>query len=524
MVKWMEDEKRGMESQKSHRWIFEKPKYLLLWAAVLLSLLGAGAFFFYLFAYRVEPAFSTATYELGEGISSNLEDYLVGTEWSVGLAELDLSQVDRGRAGTYQAAVTHGRTEFLYEIVIQDTVAPEILLREEPIYLAAGREYGPDALVAGVVDQDAQVIVGFHGLGMLDKTVCFEESGDYTCIVTAVDSSGNRSLVSIPVTVDTAPEISGVQDFYIALGSQVDYLEQVTATDERDGDLTRRITVDDKTVELEKEGSYTLTYRVVDDLGLDTESRVQVTVLTAQELQGLIGARQVDRHEDRVIGAINLYDGGVNDHEDIEDTLEYMRPAFVQLYVKKGGGYSAGSGYIVEITEDTVYICSNRHVVGAHDRWDVYFFDGTRVTGLPLGTSEEYDVGVVTVKKADLPEKLIDQLMTVHIDRGYWNDLDDQRIDVGLERVDRKGGILRVATGTLVKVKQHFMWYDQKDHTEVTLVLEHGDSGSAILDGYGNLIGMAYAYSSSPRRNWCVPLDGILACYEEITGRSVYVY
>lgn len=524
MGKWMEDEKRGMEFQKPQKWIFQKPGFLLMWAAVLLSVLGAGAFFFYLFAYRVEPAFSTATYELGEGISRSLEDYLLGTEWSVGLAELDLSQVDGGRAGTYQAAVTHGGKEFLYEIVIQDTVAPEILLRDEPIYLAAGREYGPDALVAGVEDQDNQVTVGFHGLGVLDKTVRFEDTGDYTCIVAAVDSSGNRSLASVSVTVDTAPVISGIQDFYIALGSQVNYLERVTATDERDGDLTRRITVDDGAVELEKEGIYTLTYRVVDDLGLDTESRAQVTVLTAQELQELIGARQVDRHEDRVIGALNLYDGGVNDQDNIEDTLEYMRPAFVQLYYKKGSGYSAGSGYIVEITEDTVYICSNRHVVEAHDRWDVYFFDGTRVTGLPVGTSKEYDVGVVTVKKADLPETLIDKLMTVHIDRGYWDDLDDQRIDVGLERVDREGGVLRVSTGTLVKVKQHFMWYDQKDHTEVTLVLEHGDSGSAILDGYGNLIGMAYAYSSSPRRNWCVPLDGILTCYEEITGRSVYVY
>lgn len=54
--------------------------------------------------------------------------------------------------------------------------------------------------------------------------------------------------------------------------------------------------------------------------------------------------------------------------------------------------------------------------------------------------------------------------------------------------------------------------------------LEHGDSGSAIFDGRGNLISMAYAYSTDPIRYWCIPLDGILECYEEITGRKVYVY
>ena len=52
----------------------------------------------------------------------------------------------------------------------------------------------------------------------------------------------------------------------------------------------------------------------------------------------------------------------------------------------------------------------------------------------------------------------------------------------------------------------------------------HGDSGSAILDGHGNLIAMAYAYTGSPTRYWCVPLDAILDCYTEITGRTPFVY
>ena len=81
-----------------------------------------------------------------------------------------------------------------------------------------------------------------------------------------------------------------------------------------------------------------------------------------------------------------------------------------------------------------------------------------------------------------------------------------------------------MTTGNLVKIKQRFDWEGRKDHTEVTVVLEHGDSGSAILDGHGNLISMAYAYSTDPTRYWCIPLDAILECYEEITGRKVYVY
>ena len=516
------DEFRGSRQRLYSR---AKRRRGLLLAAAALTALGAGAFFFYRLVYRVEPAFSTVVYELGQEVSSDVGDYLIGTDWSVGTAQLDLSEVDESRAGSYQAVVHHGSSAFQYEIVIQDTAPPKILSAEGPVYLALGREYGTDALIAGVEDRDSQVQLGFPRLGGLAETVQFDEEGSYLCAVAAEDSSGNRSLLEVPVTVDRAPEITGAQDFYVALGSRVDFLEQVEAFDERDGDLTGRLAADDGGVELDRPGVYSLTYHVQDNLGIETEEQVQVTVASREELQEMIGSRRVDRHRARVIGAINPYDSGASDREDLNEALEYVRPALVQLYYDKGnGGYSAGSGYIMEITDDTIYICSNRHVVEIHDVWEVYFCDGTRAKGVPVGVSDEFDVGVVAVDRDNVPKELTEKLMTVHIDQEYWSGLDDQRIDVGLERVDREGGILRISTGTLVKVKQHFTWYDQKDHTEVTLKLDHGDSGSAVLDGRGNMIGMAFAYSESPRRYWCIPLDGVVECYEEITGRELFVY
>ena len=291
-----------------------------------------------------------------------------------------------------------------------------------------------------------------------------------------------------------------------------------------DGDLTNRIEIDDSRIQLGREGVYELGYSVEDGCGLVTERRATVTVASSKKLQEMIGERQINRWEDVILGAPNLYDPGMMKEDDLEAALDYMRPALVQLYHERENGYSAGSGYIMEITEDTIYICSNRHVAEKYDDWDVFFYDGTKVKGVHLGSSEVYDVGVVTVKRENLPEELQEQLMTVHIDKSYWNRLDDQMVELGLERVDREGGILHVTTGNLIKVKQIFEWYDRRDHTEVTVELEHGDSGSAILDGRGNLISMAYAYSTEPMRYWCVPLDGILECYEEITGRRVYVY
>ncbi len=493
-------------------------------SAFLILAIALGAFFFYRGMYRVEPVFSQATYELGDPISTDLEDYLKGSDWSVGLGELDLSGVDRSRAGTYEAMVRHGSDEYSYQITIEDTVAPEILLREEPVYLAVNRRYTAEEVIAGVQDEDTWVQLFFAENGHSQDVICFQETGSFSCVVVAEDTSGNRSQAVLWVTVDNPPEIAGVQDIYMKVGSQVDFLEYVTATGRRDGSLTDQIQVDDTGVDLAKEGVYWLSYRVEDSRGIEETCDAKVVVASAADLQEMIGRRQINRNSHRIIGAANPYDSGASGQDDIEEALEYMRPAFVQLYHRSDTGYSSGSGYIMEITEDNIFICSNRHVVEKYDSWDIYFHDGTKVKGEAVGTCTGYDVGVVVLSRAEVPEEVLEGLMTVHIDQAYWSGLDDEQIDLGLERIDRGGGILHTTTGSLVKVKQEFDWNDRKEQTEVTVRLEHGDSGSAVVDGYGNLICMAFAYSEDPLRYWCVPLDGILEGYESITGRRVYVY
>lgn len=490
-----------------------------------IALMVEGGLLFYFLIYKVEPIFEEMTYEYGEKVSRDIKDYIAGTDWSVGLGELDLSRVDEEETGTYEAVVRHGRKEFLYEITIQDTVSPEILWREGQIYLATDRDCTVEDVIEGVEDVDPRAQAFFLEGGKTLSEIRFDQVGEYTLEVLALDRAGNETQGEVSVIVDTPPSIEGIRSFYVVPGSDPDYLEQVSAQDDLDGDLTESIQVDDSRVQLDQEGVYRLRYLSRDGYGLETVEETQVMVAAPEEIQELIGHRQIDYRVDCIMGAPNIYDGGVSEHEDMGETLEYMRPAIVQLFHSTGrGGYSAGSGYIMEITEDTVYICTNNHVLEKYADWDVFFFDGTKISGHRLGTSEVYDVGVVEVALSDVPEELLNRLMTVHIDRTYWESLNQQGIVLALERVDKSGGLVHTSTGNLIKIKQDFDWFDQRPHTEVTLELVHGDSGSAVLDGYGNLICMAFAYSTDPTRYWCVPLDGILSCYEEITGRVPYVY
>ena len=488
-------------------------------------LLAVGIFLFYFKVYQVAPVFSEATYEYGTRISREITDYISGTEWSVNLGELDLSGVNEGRTGTYEAVVRHGGSQFAYTITIQDTVAPEIRWKEGPVYLAVDTACRVEDVVEGVMDVDTQVQTFFLREGVTLEEISFDRTGEYDLEILARDRAGNESWGRVRVIVDTPPVFAGLHDFYMVPGSEPDYLENVEAWDRRDGDLTECIEVDDDLVNAEKEGVYTLRYLVSDLCGLESVGEAQVTVASPEEIQSMIGRRQIDYRVDTILGAPNVYDAGASEQEDLDAALKDLRPALVQLYHATGrGGYSSGSGYIMEITQDSIYICSNRHVVEKHDQWDVYFFDGARVPGEALGTSEGYDVGVARVALEDVPQELLNKLMTVHIDMSYWEGLDRQGIQIGLERVDRSGGLMHTTRGHLIKIKQDFEWYEHLNHTEVTVKLVQGDSGSAVLDGYGNLICMAYAFSSDPQRYWCVPLDGILSCYKEITGRTPYVY
>lgn len=484
-----------------------------------------GAAVFYIRAYKVAPAFSEMTCEYGEPVSRDIEDYLVGTEWSVQLGDLDLSQVDEEHTGSYEAVVRHGGSEFVYRVNIQDTVPPEIIWREEQVYLPVDVSCTVEDVIGGISDADPFVQTFFLQEGKTLSEMDFDSVGRYELQVLARDRSGNETTGKVFVIVDTPPRLSGIQDFYVVLGNMPDYLQSVKAWDDVDGNLSEYIEVDDSEVDLEREGAYQLNYRAVDSYGLETVEKARVLVAGADDIQELIGHRRIDYRDDVILGAPNIYDGGVSDHEDLEETLEYVRPSIVQLYHSTGkGGYTSGSGYIMEISEDKVYICSNRHVVEKYENWEIYFYDGTMAEGTTLGSSEGYDVAVVEVELEDMPEGLLERLMTVHIDMTYWDGLDSQSIEVALERVDRAGGLLHVTTGKLVKARQEFAWYDRLYHTEVTVGLVHGDSGSALVDGYGNLICMAYGFSENPVRFWCVPLDGILDCYHEITGRMPYVY
>ena len=209
--------------------------------------------------------------------------------------------------------------------------------------------------------------------------------------------------------------------------------------------------------------------------------------------------------------------------DTMEAVLEQALPCVVQIYHETPeGGHIAGSGFIMEMTDDTVYLCTNRHVIAKYDDWDVYFYDGTCVPGQKAGTDDVYDVGVVAVERTAIPKEVQEKLKTVSYDLAGWEELGNAELTVGIVRIGREGDVLHTLTGSLLRKETEFLWGQGEKETEVRLAITDGDSGSAVFDENGKLVSMIFGCSQDAggERDWGVPLRAIVSCYEKITGET----
>lgn len=207
----------------------------------------------------------------------------------------------------------------------------------------------------------------------------------------------------------------------------------------------------------------------------------------------------------------------------MEAVLEQVLPCVVQIYHETPeGGHTAGSGFIMEMTDDTVYLCTNRHVIAKYDDWDVYFYDGTCIPGKKAGTDDVYDVGVVAVDRTAIPEEVLEKLKTVSYDLAGWEGLGNAELPVGIVRIGQEGDVLHTLTGSLLRKETEFLWGRGEKETEVRMAITDGDSGSAVFDENGKLVSMIFGCSQDAggERDWGVPLRAIVSCYEKITGET----
>lgn len=508
-------------------------KRTLIGLLLFLILISVG---FYIFIWPVKPTTSNLVVELGDYASEDIHDYLYGFDISTRWAKIDLSQVDTHKVGDYPASVTHGFDSFQYTIHVLDTTPPTLIARKDRIYVATDIPLELETLFTEIYDLSDDVTLCYIDSKGIQHRY-FKSSSIWSGMITVrgIDAYGNYTDCNIALEVDTPPRFNETQDYYIATGSKFDLLNGITATDDVDGDLTSKIKSNINDINLEKAGDYVLHLSVSDQYGLCTEEELNVHVLPALDLQNLINTQKIKPADYKIIGAFNIYDNGVLEKGNLKVALERIKSAIVAVTISTRSLNSRGSGFIASIDDKRIIIFTNHHVVAHTGDYKVEFFDGTKVPGKVLATTDMQlgasDMALVSVETKLVPEHLLKTLTTVHVNEGYWKKLrnnDDLPLGIyvkgdslGLRKTDTLTGKLLLLHGSDKGIQAG------GEATEFNIKIYSGTSGSAVIDEYGNLIAMvscASHHKSSTQeydRYWGVPLDRLLAFYKEHIGKPL---
>ena len=209
------------------------------------------------------------TYELGQEVSQNIEDYVICPDRIKKSLTLNLKRVNLNKVGNYNASIEYAGRDYGFKIKIVDTKKPTVKLKKLVYYVNPNQPLYAKNTVAEVNDASLTQIYFLkkENSEELVKEKSYEKVGTYIERVVVRDEQGNTSFpMRIKVIVANelvVPVIKGAEDKVIHLGDNFNAREGVTAYDNEDGDLTNKIVVTGK-VQTNTVGRYTLIYTVTD--------------------------------------------------------------------------------------------------------------------------------------------------------------------------------------------------------------------------------------------------------------------
>ena len=209
------------------------------------------------------------TYELGQEVSQNIEDYVICPDRIKKSLTLNLKRVNLNKVGNYNASIEYAGRDYGFKIKIVDTKKPTVKLKKLVYYVNPNQPLYAKNTVAEVNDASLTQIYFLkkENSEELVKEKTYEKVGTYIERVVVRDEQGNTSFpMRIKVIVANelvVPVIKGAEDKVIHIGDAFNAREGVTAYDNEDGDLTNKIVLTGK-VQTNTVGRYTLIYTVTD--------------------------------------------------------------------------------------------------------------------------------------------------------------------------------------------------------------------------------------------------------------------
>ena len=495
----------------------------VLMGLFLLTVLLVCAACFYV---RVEQA--TITVEAGEELDTAPERYFQTSNLALSFFSPRESGVDTSTVGDYTLHYSYLHF-FDYGILVHvvDTTPPLLTLKETETGVAPGNSILAKELVAEVSDvADDEVTVTFSSG---EDTCYFGTYGNYTETVTAVDDSGNKSEAEVLIHVADAPVITAPSVYYVEAGKVAapeEFLSSVEAEDAQDREGIREaLEFECNVADFSAPGDYNAVISATNSYFVTTRVTVPVHVVEKEGLTEALVADSTALFQGEILTEDVGAEADILAEPDLEAARAELEKTAVSIYFELGnGGYAYGNGFVIDLTEDAVYIASNYHVLYAFEpSARITFYNGESTSDYTLvGGNEADDVAFIRIDKSALSEETFAYLREPEISMARVRTITEGealfRDSIYVNKRER------FETGSFTEYAHEI--FNGSIYTTFTVYVKQGDSGSAIFDAYGYLISMCAGVDYENGKNvMCgVRLERIVADYEQYTGNVLYAY
>ena len=166
----------------------------------------------------------------------------------------------------------------------------------------------------------------------------------------------------------------------------------------------------------------------------------------------------------------------------------------------------AGSGVIVSENENEIFILTNYHVVEDSSELSVKFIDDKSYDATIKGVSERKDIAIVSVSKNSLNSETLKQIKLATI--GNSNEL---KVGNGIIAIGNALGYGQSVTTGIVSALNREVSSDEymQDMIQIDAAINGGNSGGALLNNKGEVVGINSAKYSSNGINSSASIEGM---------------
>lgn len=217
-----DDGKKKKKEKKERNPKDSKKTIIVLLLIVLIAAIGFGVYYFLTMAKasanQASIVLKDVKIELGEGMSSNIEDYATITGYDKENCSIDLSNVDVKKVSTYKYKVTCGKASGEGTIIVDDTMAPKVSVQD--VILLPNATLNAEDFIEKCTDASSCSYKFAE-----DYTGLTEKIGEYEVQIIASDNFNNETKINAKLTISRTAPVK-----YLTCTAKEETLEEIPAT------------------------------------------------------------------------------------------------------------------------------------------------------------------------------------------------------------------------------------------------------------------------------------------------------